>query len=49
MVKERASNVSKEVVLTYEGLKKLEEELEFLRGTKRKRSSRKNKAGSFIW
>jgi transcription elongation factor GreA len=27
---------SKEVVLTYEGLKKLEEELEFMRGTKRK-------------
>ncbi|ACL74780.1 transcription elongation factor GreA [Ruminiclostridium cellulolyticum] len=27
---------AKEVVLTYEGLKKLEEELEFLRGTKRK-------------
>jgi transcription elongation factor GreA len=27
---------SKEVVLTYEGLKKLEEELEFLRGVKRK-------------
>jgi transcription elongation factor GreA len=27
---------AKEVVLTYEGLKKLEEELDFLRGTKRK-------------
>lgn len=27
---------AKEVVLTYEGLKKLEEELEFLRGSKRK-------------
>lgn len=27
---------AKEVVLTYEGLRKLEEELEFLRGTKRK-------------
>lgn len=27
---------SKEVVLTYEGLKKLEEELEFLKGTKRR-------------
>ena len=27
---------AKEVVLTYEGLKKLEDELEFLRGTKRK-------------
>jgi transcription elongation factor GreA len=27
---------TKEVVLTYEGLKKLEDELEFLRGTKRK-------------
>ncbi len=27
---------AKEVVLTYEGLKKLEEELEYLRGTKRK-------------
>lgn len=27
---------SKEIVLTYEGLKKLEEELEFLRGSKRK-------------
>jgi len=27
---------AKEIVLTYEGLKKLEEELEYLRGTKRK-------------
>ena len=27
---------AKEVVLTYEGLRKLEEELEYLRGTKRK-------------
>lgn len=27
---------AKEVILTYEGLKKLEEELEYLRGTKRK-------------
>lgn len=27
---------AKEIVLTYEGLKKLEEELEFLRGSKRK-------------
>ncbi len=39
---------AKEVVLTYEGLKKLEEELEFLRGTKRKEvAERINQALSF--
>jgi transcription elongation factor GreA len=34
-VKERLQMTGKEVILTYEGLKKLEEELELLRGTKR--------------
>jgi transcription elongation factor GreA len=35
IVKERLQMTSKEVILTYEGLKKLEEELEVLRGAKR--------------
>ena len=34
-MKEQAQMIAKEVILTYEGLKKLEEELEGLRGAKR--------------
>ena len=40
---------TKEVVLTYEGLKKLEEELEFMKGAKRREIAERIKAGSFIW
>jgi len=36
LVKERLQMTSKEVVLTYEGLRKLEEELEFLKSVKRR-------------
>ncbi len=35
--------------MTYEGVKKLEEELEFLKTVKRKEITEKIKSSSFIW
>ncbi len=40
---------AKKYVMTYEGVKKLEEELEYLKTVKRKEINRKNKSSSFIW
>ena len=39
---------NKEIVLTYEGLQKLEQELENLK-TVRRRDSRENQTSSFVW
>ncbi len=40
---------AKKYVMTYEGVKKLEEELKYLKTIKRKENNRKNKGSSFIW
>ncbi len=40
---------AKKYVMTYEGVKKLEEELEYLKTVKRKENNRKNKSSPFIW
>lgn len=42
-------STNKTVVLTYEGLKKYEEELEYLKSVKRLEIARKNKISQVIW
>ena len=41
--------VEKQELLTQEGYNKLEEELEYLKSSKKKRSCRKIKSGYIIW